>query len=198
MLRTLLNSIFTNLSPPLQATQEDNPDRYALTTMTLSRRGYYSTQLQFIQRDYVATVLENLPEHSVIAPTIINKNIDEVRTLAKVTRCESCVCTFFSSSSSFDVPLILLLLFLFPQDIKFSLERNGEGVFRISPSGQILLEHELDFEKQQEYNLEVYVTDGNFVSICRVDKALGLGSVLGTCKLVIHSSYFHAFKFCCL
>lgn len=61
-----------------QATQEDNPDRYALTTMTLSRRGYYSTQLQFIQRDYVATVLENLPQHSVIAPTIINKNIDQV------------------------------------------------------------------------------------------------------------------------
>ncbi|XP_050718235.1 cadherin-8-like isoform X2 [Eriocheir sinensis] len=108
----------------VRATQEDNPDRYALTTMMLSRRGYYSTQLQFIQRDYVATVLENLPEHSVIAPTIINKNIDK--------------------------------------DIKFSLERNGEGVFRISPSGQILLEHELDFEKQQEYNLEVYVTDGNF------------------------------------
>lgn len=57
------------------------------------------------------------------------------------------------------------MFLLFPQNIKFSLEKNGEGVFRISPSGQVLLEHELDFEKQQEYNLEIYVTDGNFVSI---------------------------------
>ncbi|KAK8391903.1 hypothetical protein O3P69_017490 [Scylla paramamosain] len=108
----------------VRATQEDNPDRYALTTMTLSRRGYYSTQLQFIQREYVATVLENVPKHSVIAPTLINKNINE--------------------------------------DIHFSLERNGDGVFRISPSGQIILDHELDFERKQEYTLEVYVTDGNF------------------------------------
>ncbi|XP_066940090.1 protocadherin-16 [Macrobrachium rosenbergii] len=108
----------------VRATQVDNPDRYALTTVTLSRRGYHSTQLQFVQRDYVATVLENLPRHSLIAPTIINKNLEK--------------------------------------GIRFSLERGGDGVFRISPSGQILLDHELDFEEQQEYNLKVYVTDGTF------------------------------------
>ncbi|XP_042230925.1 protocadherin-7-like isoform X2 [Homarus americanus] len=108
----------------VRATQVDNPDRYALTTVTLSRRGYYSTQLQFIQRDYVATVLENLPRHSLIAPTMINKNIDK--------------------------------------NIKFSLERDGDGVFRISPSGQILLDYDLDFETKQEYNLKVYVNDGEF------------------------------------
>ncbi|XP_068241114.1 protocadherin beta-6-like [Palaemon carinicauda] len=108
----------------VRATQVDNPDRYALTTVTLSRRGYHSTQLQFVQRDYVATVLENLPRHSLIAPTIINKNVEK--------------------------------------DIRFSLEKNGDGVFRISNSGQILLDYELDFEEQQEYNLEIYVTDGVF------------------------------------
>lgn len=108
----------------VRATQVDNHDRYALTTITLSRRGYYSTQLQFIQREYVATVLENLPVHSLIAPTMINKNIDK--------------------------------------NIQFSLERDGDGVFRISPSGQILLDYDLDFETNQEYNLKVYVTDGEF------------------------------------
>ncbi|XP_042865252.1 protocadherin Fat 1-like isoform X2 [Penaeus japonicus] len=108
----------------VRATQVDNPDRYALTTVTLSRRGYYSTQLQFVQRDYVATVLENLPKHSLIAPTIINKNLDS--------------------------------------NIRFSLERNGDGVFGISSSGQIILEFELDYELQQEYNLHIYVSDGEF------------------------------------
>ncbi|KAK3854569.1 hypothetical protein Pcinc_038963 [Petrolisthes cinctipes] len=118
----------THLNQPttlvVRATQVDNPDRYALTTMTLSRRGYYSTQLQFIQRDYVATVLESLPVHSLIAPTLINKNTKE--------------------------------------NIKFQLERDGDGVFRITPSGQIMLQHQLDFETQQEYNLNVYVSDGVF------------------------------------
>nr|XP_045622180.1 protocadherin-16-like [Procambarus clarkii] len=108
----------------VRATQVDNPDRYALTTITLSRRGYYSTQLQFIQRDYVATVLESLPRHSLIAPTMINKNIDK--------------------------------------NIRFSLEKDGDGVFRISPSGQILLDYDLDFETKQEYDLKIYVNDGEF------------------------------------
>ncbi|XP_069959910.1 protocadherin-16-like isoform X1 [Cherax quadricarinatus] len=108
----------------VRATQVDNPDRYALTTITLSRRGYYSTQLQFIQRDYVATVLESLPRHSLIAPTMINKNIDK--------------------------------------NIRFSLEKDGDGVFRISPSGQILLDYDLDYETKQEYDLKVYVMDGEF------------------------------------
>lgn len=88
-LQTFTNDSIMNLSIFLQATQEDNPDRYALTTMTLSRRGYYSTQLQFIQRDYVATVLENLPEQSVIAPTIINKNIDQVCSQVQILVCGS-------------------------------------------------------------------------------------------------------------
>lgn len=50
------------------------------------------------------------------------------------------------------------------QNIRFSLERNGDGVFGISSSGQIILEFELDYELKQEYNLRIYVTDGEFVS----------------------------------
>lgn len=102
-LQTFTNDSIMNLSTLLQATQEDNPDRYALTTMTLSRRGYYSTQLQFIQRDYVATVLENLPEQSVIAPTIINKNIDQVCSQVQILVCGSSVlwCEFSFPNSPF-------------------------------------------------------------------------------------------------
>lgn len=53
------------------------------------------------------------------------------------------------------------------QNIRFNMEKDGDGVFRISPSGQILLDHELDYESAQEYNLKIYVSDGEFVSIMR-------------------------------
>ncbi|CAL4068557.1 unnamed protein product, partial [Meganyctiphanes norvegica] len=108
----------------IKATQLDNFDRQGVTTLTVSRRGYFSTQLQFVQREYVANILESVPIDSIVTHTLINKNV--------------------------------------AQDITFSLERDGDGVFRISPSGQVLLDYQLDYETQQDYSLKVYVTDGEF------------------------------------
>lgn len=69
----------------------------------------------------------------------------------------------------YNLSLQLLNYQHFLQNIRFSLERNGDGVFGISSSGQIILEFELDYELQQEYNLHIYVSDGEFVStICKV------------------------------
>ena len=50
----------------IRATQFDNPDRYSVTTLRLSRSGLYSTQLSFIQRTYRADILENTPLNSVV------------------------------------------------------------------------------------------------------------------------------------
>ncbi|XP_076032674.1 protocadherin Fat 4-like Cad96Ca isoform X2 [Oratosquilla oratoria] len=108
----------------VRATQRDNPDRYAVTTLTVSRRGVYSKQLQFLQREYVATVLENLPLNSLVAPTVVNKNVDK--------------------------------------NVRFRLENDEAQKFRVSPTGQVLLDKALDFEAQQEYNLRIVVTDGVF------------------------------------
>ena len=50
----------------IRATQFDNPDRYSVTTLRVSRSGLYSTQLSFIQRTYRADILENTPLNSVV------------------------------------------------------------------------------------------------------------------------------------
>ena len=70
----------TEISQPISlsifATQTDNPDRRAGTILTVSRRGYKSSQLQFVKTFYNISVPENLPINSVITETIINRNID--------------------------------------------------------------------------------------------------------------------------
>lgn len=62
-----------------QASQHDNPDRYALATLTVSRPGTSLRDLQFLQSAYYAGVLENVPLHSVLITAVTNKPRDKVR-----------------------------------------------------------------------------------------------------------------------
>lgn len=64
----------------MQATQYDNPDRYALATLTISRPGTSFHDLQFLHSNYYAAILENVPVHSVLLTVITNKPRDKVRT----------------------------------------------------------------------------------------------------------------------
>ncbi|XP_037076459.1 protocadherin-like wing polarity protein stan [Pollicipes pollicipes] len=57
----------------VKATQQDNGDRYALTTLTVRREGVFTDELQFVQGNYVASVLENRPVNSVILTVITNR-----------------------------------------------------------------------------------------------------------------------------
>ena len=50
----------------IRATQFDNPDRYSVTTLRVSRSGQYSAQLSFLQRTYTADILENTPLNSPV------------------------------------------------------------------------------------------------------------------------------------
>ena len=50
----------------IRATQFDNPDRYSVTTLTVSRGGRYSTKLTFLESRYTAEILENTPLNSVV------------------------------------------------------------------------------------------------------------------------------------
>lgn len=50
-----------------QAVQEDNPDRYALATLTVSRVTSVTKEIRFLQRIYHVTAPENLPGGSIIA-----------------------------------------------------------------------------------------------------------------------------------
>ncbi|XP_034231706.1 protocadherin-like wing polarity protein stan [Thrips palmi] len=61
----------------VRASQHDNPDRYALATLTVSRPGTSLRDLQFLQSAYYAGVLENVPLHSVLITAVTNKPRDK-------------------------------------------------------------------------------------------------------------------------
>ncbi|XP_049947286.1 fat-like cadherin-related tumor suppressor homolog [Schistocerca serialis cubense] len=60
----------------VRATQYDNPDRYALATLTVSRPGVVAGDLMFIQKHFSASVLENVPLGSVLLTAVTNKPRD--------------------------------------------------------------------------------------------------------------------------
>ena len=61
-----------------QATQVDNKDRYALATVTISRKGGGVQTLHFLQKLYLAGVLENAPVNSVVLTAVTNRPRDKV------------------------------------------------------------------------------------------------------------------------
>ncbi|XP_054273277.1 protocadherin Fat 2-like [Macrosteles quadrilineatus] len=105
----------------VKATQYDNPDRYALSTLTVSRPGTSLKELQFLQSHYFAGVLESVPLNSVLLTVITNRHRDK--------------------------------------KLRFWLD-NYEDMFRVTPSGDIVLQKPLDFETQDSYVFQVHCTDG--------------------------------------
>ncbi|XP_069687408.1 protocadherin-15 [Periplaneta americana] len=61
----------------VRATQFDNADRYALATLTVSREGAIPRELQFLQKSYLAGVLENAPVNSILLTVVTNKPRDK-------------------------------------------------------------------------------------------------------------------------
>ncbi|KAK6633404.1 hypothetical protein RUM44_004006 [Polyplax serrata] len=59
----------------VRATQVDNKDRYALSTVTISRKGAIQA-LHFLQKLYIAGVLENAPVNSVVLTAVTNRPRD--------------------------------------------------------------------------------------------------------------------------
>ncbi len=60
----------------VKATQFDNRDRYAVTTLTVSRGGIFDSNLQFLQKTYEVRVLENVPLNSAVATLLTNRPSD--------------------------------------------------------------------------------------------------------------------------
>jgi len=63
----------------IKATQYDNPDRYTVTTLTVTRDGQVgggTNMLQFLQHSYSFRILENVPLNSVIGTLLINRPND--------------------------------------------------------------------------------------------------------------------------
>lgn len=60
----------------VKATQFDNPDRYTVTTLTVTRDGNIGSDLQFLQHKYEFRMLENVPLNSVIGTLLTNRPND--------------------------------------------------------------------------------------------------------------------------
>ena len=61
----------------IKATQFDNPDRYAVTTLTVSKGGIFDSALQFIEKNYEMKILENVPLNSIVTTLLTNRPSDK-------------------------------------------------------------------------------------------------------------------------
>lgn len=143
-------SVAKNLSPNAQfprtyvvkAVQVDNPDRYALTTLTIYRRKLLDPtttsnvdKLHFVSANYSASVLENGPAGQVVLSVAVQPGP-------------------YSHKSN---------------QINYQLLDNEESHFSIKEDGQIVLNRPLDFEHKQFHLLRVLASDGTQTDICRVN-----------------------------
>lgn len=124
----------------IKATQLDNPDRYALATVIVSREGGYGAvptaggrlPVRFVLKDYHASIPENTPPGSVILTTGVNKIDTNMR--------------FWLIGALED------------------LER-----FSVTNSGELILKGTLDYEKRVHHTFLVHVTDGHHNDTARVN-----------------------------
>ncbi|XP_046820168.1 protocadherin-16 isoform X2 [Vespa crabro] len=137
------NELLSPATIVVKATQIDNPDRYALATIVVSREDAYGTgptaggrvPTKFTLKDYQIKIPENTPPGSVILTMSVN-------------RADS------------------LLRFWLVGAVE-DLER-----FSVTPSGELILKGTLDYEKRTQHSFLVQVTDGYFNDTSRVNVSI--------------------------
>ncbi|KAI4489536.1 hypothetical protein M0802_011071, partial [Mischocyttarus mexicanus] len=142
---TIIRSLQDNelLSPAtivVKATQIDNPDRYALATIVVSREDAYGTgptaggriPTKFTLKDYQVKIPENTPPGSVILTITVNRPDSTLK--------------YWLVGATED------------------LER-----FSVTTSGELILKGVLDYEKRTQHSFLVHVTDGYFNDTSRVN-----------------------------
>ncbi|XP_017878251.1 protocadherin Fat 4 [Ceratina calcarata] len=124
----------------VKATQVDNPDKYALSTIIVSRESDWVVEptaggrlpVKFIRRDHETSIPENTPPGSVLLTTAVNKVDSNLR--------------FWLVGAIED------------------LER-----FSITNSGELILKGTLDHERRIQHSFLVRVTDGHHNDTSRVN-----------------------------
>ncbi|CAL7939565.1 unnamed protein product [Xylocopa violacea] len=124
----------------VKATQIDNPDKYALSTIVVSRESDWAVEptaggrlpVKFIRRDHQTTIPENTPPGSVLLTAAVNKVDSNLR--------------FWLVGAIED------------------LER-----FSITNSGELILKGTLDYERRVQHSFLVRVTDGHHNDTSRVN-----------------------------
>lgn len=153
--RPLPPTISLPLTLVIRATQTDNRDRYALTTVTiLSRRESILPEIRFTKSNYSVSVLENVPPGSVLLTVGIMGR-------PTPTEVES---TSSSSRSSLSSPS--------SSGITYQLLDDEGNHFGIKSNGEITVRKALDYELRPWYSFRVMASDGKQSDVTRVNISL--------------------------
>ncbi|XP_050463262.1 protocadherin Fat 4 [Cataglyphis hispanica] len=141
MIRSLQDhELMTSATIVIKATQVNNPDRYALATVIVSREDGYGVEptaggrlpVKFTLKDYQTSVPEDTPSGSVLLTAGVNKADPDLK--------------FWLMGAAEDV------------------ER-----FSVTNSGELILKGNLDYERRVQHNFLVHVTDGYHNDTSRVN-----------------------------
>ncbi|XP_066596729.1 protocadherin beta-10 isoform X2 [Prorops nasuta] len=134
------NELLSPATIVIKATQLDNPDRYALSTIVVSREGTDASgsisggriPVKFVQKDYQTSVPENTPAGSVLLTMSVN-NVEQALKFMLVGAMED-------------------------------VER-----FSITNSGELILKGALDYERRISHSFLARVTDDYYNDTARVN-----------------------------
>ncbi|XP_034941615.1 protocadherin-8 isoform X2 [Chelonus insularis] len=144
LIRNLMNhELLTPTTIVIKATQVDNPDRYSLATVVVSRESGFNTMptaggklpVKFILKDFTINVPENTPPGSIILSTGLNKVDSNTQ--------------FWLDGAEEEL-----------------------AKFSVNSAGELVLRAPLDYEKKVLHTFLVHVSDGNNNDTARVNVAV--------------------------
>ena len=147
--KSLASHIQLPLTLVIRATQVDNRDRYALTTVTVqSKRNLQKPPLKFTQSNHSFSVLENFPVGHVVMTLRTNRGEGNSRSRVISS----------NNNNNDDSPLTFQIL-------------GGDSSipFEVRNNGELVVKSELDFERQGSYLLSVRVSDGKQSDLTNVN-----------------------------
>ncbi|XP_054162337.1 protocadherin Fat 4-like, partial [Oppia nitens] len=140
---TLKKPLIPALSLPLtlviRATQVDNRDRYALTTLTiLNRRQLVLPDIRFVQSNYSTSLLESTPPGQVVLTVHTSRSLQLNGDKISMS------------------------------GIEFQILDDEEQHFGVKNTGEVILVKSLDYEKHKYYSFRVMVSDGRQSDVTRI------------------------------
>ncbi|XP_074595870.1 uncharacterized protein LOC141850999 isoform X2 [Brevipalpus obovatus] len=150
----------------IRATQTDNRDRYALTTLTIFNRRDASREmeLRFHKANYNVSVPENVPLGQVLITVSVSgrdENGEPTMSTNSMASSSNRGGQSLSTTSHGGVG-----------KLTYQILDDEEGNFDIRPNGEIIVRKMLDYEKRLWYSFRVMVSDGKQSDVTRVNVTL--------------------------
>ncbi|XP_074597982.1 uncharacterized protein LOC141852757 [Brevipalpus obovatus] len=144
----------------IRATQTDNRDRYALTTLTIFSRRDASkeSELRFHKANYNISVPENVPLGQVLITVSINGRDENGEPTMPTTNS-------LGNGRGSNLPNG-------GSKLTYQILDDEEHNFDIRPNGEIIVRKMLDYEQRLWYSFRVMVSDGKQSDVTRVNVTL--------------------------